>query len=391
MMNHKILLVILLALLPAVPLSAQTSDAEASQRRADVSSTDRLAFDLDAVTFLRDAEFFLPYVKGYTACGFRFTPLLRYRANARTTLRGGVMLTGVAGTEGLWKAEPVFAIDYTPRPWITLTMGTIEGSTAHLLGEPMYDPERWFFDYKEDGLQLRTTTRRWRSDTWLNWEHFLEPWTPDQERFSLGSRHEWVPLGEEQDRWYLSVPFSFLGSHRGGQFSTLDTCIETIFNEHLGIKAQLPVADRAVLRADMPFYFFQNKSPEPHTAFTHGWGCHPQLIFGFSSQSAQSWWQEPLAAGHRFELGVGYWYGHHYQSARGSYMYQSVSWFDTAFCAPERHMITVTADYEHEFEALTFVLDATAYYDPDCRKTDFVFGVILRLKQRFAITVGTNR
>ena len=389
MLDYRRISILLMTLaLAAAPLLAQTSDAASSQGRAADAQDDRLAFDLDATTFVRDAEFFLPYVKGYTACGFRLTPSLCYKANGRTRLRGGVMLTGVAGTQGLWKVEPVFAIDYTPRPWLTLTMGTIEGSTAHLLGEPMYDKERWFYDYKEDGMQVRTSTRRWQSDTWLNWEHFLEPWTADQERFTLGSRHEFVLLGEEEDRWYLSVPLAFMGSHRGGQFSTLDTCIETLFNESVGLEAQLPVADRAVLRADMPFYFFQNNSPEQHTAFSDGWGCHPRLTFSFSTQPIRSWWQRPVEAGHRFELGIGYWYGHHYQSARGSYMYQGVSWFDTAFCAPERHLLTVSVDYEHEFEAITFAIDATAYYDPDCRKADFVFGVVLRFKQRFAIPLG---
>jgi hypothetical protein len=67
-------------------------------------------------------------------------------------------------------------------------------------------------------------------DTWLHWEDLLEPWQPKQERFSLGSSHLLI-LGEGlcHGRMTVSLPLSFLGSHRGGQFSSLDTCIQSLF------------------------------------------------------------------------------------------------------------------------------------------------------------------
>ena len=54
------------------------------------------------------------------------------------------------------------------------------------------------------------------SDTWLHWEELLEPWQMTQERFTLGSSN--VMEVWNSDRAVLSVPFSFLDTHRGFAF-----------------------------------------------------------------------------------------------------------------------------------------------------------------------------
>lgn len=384
-MNRKSVILVLFVL-SVVSAKAQWDFPDPSFHRIETMSN-RLSLDIDATTFFRNAEFYLRSTKGYTASGFRLTPMMRYKINEKAQIRGGVVLTGIAGTEGFWKVQPALTIDYKPAHWMMLTMGTLDGCLHHDLGEPLYDVERWVFDNKEDGLQIQTETRHWVSDNWINWEHFLEPWTPDQERFTMGFRHmPRVRFGRD-DLFEIALPAMFFESHRGGQLSTLDTCIETLFHERVGLDFEFPVcglrepekrgatlpADH--IRIETPFYFFQNVSPSPHTEFLDGWGFYPQLTYAFRMKS------------HEVRATAGYWYGHQFLSARGSFLFQSVSCFDIWWIHPERRMVTFKFNYLHLLEGngrdngFALDIDIGAYHDIESHRTDLVFGLYLRLKK----------
>ena len=341
---------------------------------ADSDSVSHLYLDVDVTAFLRDAEYFMPFCKGYTAVAARLTPTLRYRINNRATVRGGVLLTALAGSDNRCRLEPVIAFDYSPWPWLTLTVGTLRGSLHHQLGEPMYSNERWVYAYKEDGLQLVTLTRHWESDTWLNWEHFLKPWTPDQERFTLGTRHRFTLLGSADDAWRLTVPLAFIGCHRGGQFSTLDTCIETLFNESVGLGASYE-GSLVGFDLNLPLYLFQNASPrgERYTPFENGWGLYPQAGLHFNLR--------------RLRLGFdcGYWHASRYIAPRGSYLFQSVSWHDASFAMTDRRMLTLALNLSHSYKGLRLDINAQCYYDIHLRKTDFVFGLVVAWDEKFKL------
>ena len=346
----------------------------------DSISSKHLFLDIDANAFLRDAEYFLPYTKGYTVAGYRLSPTLRYHINDRAAIRGGAMMTSVADVDGRFQVRPILSFDYQACKWMRLVMGTIYGSTNHLLGEPMYDRERWYYDYKEDGLQILTKTVHWESDTWLNWEQFLEPWTAEQERFTLGSRHEFQLLKTRNSN-YLMLPLSFVGSHRGGQFSSLDTCIETLFNESLALRWETRCLDGSFIAIEAPFYFYQNMSPEGErfTPFTNGWGLHPNL------QIQDNDFFRAKNSHNNLYLQLGYWYGDGYISPRGSYLFQSVSWHNPEFAQKIRHLCTADIAFEHEYKDFILNLNAQFYYDPDHKALDLAFGVLMHWKGSFRI------
>lgn len=346
----------------------------------DSVSAQHFYLDIDANAYLRDAEYFLPYTKGYTIAGFRISPTLRYHINDRVAIRGGAMMTSVADVDGRFQIRPILSFDYQACSWLRMVMGTLYGSNNHHLGEPLYDRERWFYDYKEDGLQILTKTAHWESDTWLNWEQFLEPWTAEQERFTLGTRHN-LQLLETHNSNYLMMTASFVGSHRGGQFSTLDTCIETLFNENVGLRWETRCLDGSFIALNAPVYFFQNMSPEGerYTPFTNGWGVHPNLQIQdnnlFASKKSQS----------KLYLQLGYWYGDSYISPRGSYLFQSVSWHNPDFSQKIRHLFTSDIAFEHEYKDFILNLNAQFYYDPDHKSLDLAIGVLMHWKGGFRI------
>lgn len=343
---------------------------------------ERLSLNLDAATFVRDAEFFMPFAKGYTAAGFWCEPTLSYFLyNNEVQIRGGVRMVGVSGTEGLYQWRPILSITYNPNSWAEFTLGTLPSrsqaqtrskqallSSRHNAGDPIYDPERWFYREQEDGMQIVTHTRYWESDTWLNWEHFLEPWTADQERFTLGSSHR-IKFSPNNNLFNVSIPMVFSGSHRGGQITTLDTCIETLFNESIGLQFDFYPTNRIstppIATVLLPCYFFQNNSHTVQTTYQQGWGFYPQVVLTKEYGNSRN----------TVSLNMGYWYGYQYYSARGSAMFNSSSPFDPYYCDPYRNMVTAKVAFQHRMPKFSFMFDAEGYYDIMLAKFDFVVGL----------------
>ena len=335
------------------------------------SDTGSLFLDIKAITFMRNAEFDMRYSKGFTVIGFRLSPNLRYIINERSSIRAGFTTTGIAGSSGLREIEPILTINYKPAPWLQLTFGTLYGSLTHQLGEPLYDINRWIYHYKEDGIQIMTHKGIWESDTWLSWENFLEPWTADQEHFILGSRHN-IKLFDIGKNGSVSMPIAFIGSHKGGSYTTLDTCIESIFNEMSGFTYR-HTFDNSTMTIDLPAFFYQNISPEPHTTFVEGWGIHPKA--GISVRNP----------GSNLSAQLGYWYGYQYIATAGNILFQSVSNFDPWHIRPYRNLVTLTMDFQHEFKRLLVAADAQFYYDTDQRDLELAIGVYMRFKQTFRL------
>ena len=339
-------------------------------------------YGVDATTFFRDAEFFLPYTKGYTATGFFLNPYLKRPIGQHAQLMVGVHLAGVAGYDGIRNWQPLVRLEYEAFPNWRIVMGSIYGTLAHGLFEPMFDRERYIYDHQEEGVQILGKLSfgpfRWQTDTWVHWEELLEPWQPTQERFTLGSNNTVTLLDVVRDESNLGVllPLSFLGSHRGGQFTSLDTCIQTLFNENVGLRFYWAKHERKSLQLDLPLFFYQDMSPTKCMAYDKGWGVWPQLTLNSPlSRQKKRWYGD-----WQMQLQAGYWYGYQFIAPRGSYLFQSISWHDAHFAVPEREMLTAKVALENRYGKLSLGLDAEFYYDLIVNKMDMALGVYMRFR-----------
>lgn len=346
----------------------------------------------DITTFLRDAAFSLPYTRGYTATGFFVSPYAQHRIGLHAQMTLGVHLAGVAGFDGfrLWK--PLVRLEYEPFQNVRWIMGSLYGGLNHRLFEPMYDRERNIYDRYEEGVQLLAEVPLGRhcslsTDTWLNWEELLEPWQMRQERFTLGSSNQLLLFVAGLDALKgisLSVPFSFLGTHCGGQFTGLDTCIQSLFNENVGLRIDMPLTQSGALALDVPFFFYQDISPEKWQPYNQGWGFWPQISYGVQLgrphdldtatryNSRGSW---------RLLAQAGYWYGCQFIAPKGSYLFQSVSWHKADLAVPEREMITGKVAIENLYTPkFSLGMDAEFYYDLYIGTLDFAFGIYMRYR-----------
>ena len=305
----------------------------------------------------------------------------------------GVHLAGVAGSDGIRQWKPLVRLEYMPHRNVRIVMGSLYGTLTHGLFEPMLDRERYIYDHYEEGMQILAQIPiagllGLTTDTWLHWEELLEPWQMTQERFTLGSSNElllWGWARITQQGVVLSVPFSFLGTHRGGQFSALDTCIESLFNENVGLRLNVSLARKSAVAVDLPMFFYQDISPRKCQSYDKGWGLWPQVSCDFPLSSCRS--IDPLedrphwCGEWKVLLQAGYWYGNQFIAPRGSYLFQSVSWHKKDFVAPEREMLTAKVGLENQYtDAFSLGLDAEFYYDLHERAMDIAFGIYLRYR-----------
>lgn len=339
---------------------------------------------VDVTTFFRDAEFFLPYTKGYTATGFFLNPYVRRSIGSNAQVTMGVHLAGVAGYEGIRKWQPLVRLEYEPHRNWRLVMGSLYGTLSHGLLEPMFDRERYIYDHQEEGIQVLGNLSfgpcRLKTDTWIHWEELLEPWQPTQERFTLGSNNDIrllaLPLGEGNGELNVRVPLSFLGCHRGGQFTALDTCIQTLFNENVGLRLSWTEQGHDMLDIDVPFFFYQDMSPTKLMAYPNGWGIWPQVSL---NEVLPQWKRSSRWRGAwRLQLQAGYWYGHQFIAPRGSYLFQSISWHNPDFATPEREMLTAKIALANAYNKLTMGLDAEFYYGLREKGLDMAVGLYMR-------------
>lgn len=336
-------------------------------------------WNVDVTTFLRDAEFSLPYTRGYTATGFFLQPTVGRRIGSQAAVTLGLHLAGVAGYDGIHSWQPLVRLELRPVEHLSLVMGSIYGALGHGLYEPMLDRERYIYDHQEEGVQLRWKLGQgrvnWMNDTWLHWEELLEPWHANQERFTMGSSNILNFCSADDDSALkLSLPFSFLGSHRGGQFTSLDTCIQSLFNESVGLRLEWMMM-QSRWTVDVPWFFYQDISPRKWMAFDNGWGFWPQLSYRRGLHFSDT------TQGGQLLASVGFWRGHQYIAPRGSYLFQSISWHKPSFSAPEREMITAKVGFERAYvENIQLGLDGEFYYDMVEKSLDLVFGLYLRYR-----------
>ncbi len=327
----------------------------------------------NVTTFARDAEYFLPYTKGYTALGFNLNPTLSYRHNRALTATIGVHLMAYAGDHThIREILPIVRLEYSPAPWIRIVGGTLYGNLCHGLYEPMLGFDRYYKSNQENGMQAFAQTKHWQSELWCNWEDFIIPGSDFQEKFTFGWVNNFKITPFADTTTAFEIPLHLMMNHRGGQFDAVkDTCLETLANIATGLSFRCETA-RTRTKVEVPFFIFSNRSDEQHihTKYQKGWGVYPQV-------SVQN--NHPK---HHWQANIGFWYGDKFISGRGSYLFQSRSYFDETFQTRYRKMATAKASYclNH-----IFGFEFQAYYDVAEKSTDYAAGIYLLFDKNFKI------
>ncbi|MBO5862830.1 MAG: hypothetical protein J6Q59_01025 [Paludibacteraceae bacterium] len=329
---------------------------------------------IDALTFARNAEYFLPYTKGYTMLGFIANPTLNYGIGHYGQITAGVHLMGAAGDDkSIMSIKPIIRLEYKPNHFVSIVGGSLYGNLNHKLYEQMYGFDRFFMENYEMGFQVLVNYKWLDADVWCNWEDFIEPGDEKQEKLTIGIRTNSRLNGN--GKAVMSIPLHIVGTHRGGQFTALkDTCLETLFNAATGLELKVYMNNQKSLDFKVPVFFSVNNSDKAHIHTIHesGWGIYPNVTYS--------------ARQNRHKIEAGYWYADRYFSPKGSYLYQTRSYFDPNFRCDERSMVVAKYYYNgNDKRRLRFGADVQCYYDLKEKKLDFAFGLYLKFHENFRI------
>lgn len=323
------------------------------------------SYSLDATTYFHNAEFNTPYATGYTYPGFYVAPTLNYSIADSATIQGGILFNCIAGTQGIYQWSPLFQISYRPLSWLQLAMGTFTSTLTHYLPEPLISQEQWFSHPVENGIRIQTNTSFWHSHTWLDWEHYLIPWTNDQEIFTFGTLHSLHLLHAATDT--LSINALLMARHHGGELTNTTAHTETIMHEMAALQWTHTTPRQEVITGQIPVFFFQNpKNPNNSTAYTHGWGLYPQLTIA-----------SPLAHHQKVHATLGYWHGFQWQAPLGNYEYFSISNYRPFVNDPHRSLLSLGLHYQKTFHQFSLHLQSNFYYDIPSHNLDYLVGIYL--------------
>jgi hypothetical protein len=162
----------------------------------------------------------------------------------------------------------------------------------------------------EKGLQYIFSKRKFKVDTWINWEHFIFKGDTQNEEFVMGISVGYQLLKAE--KWEFTIPLQNLFYHRGGQINTdliEDRKVFTMRHSALGIKLKHQLKANNDIRFSVYYLQHQSTSTPEEYYYDLGSAFLTNLEYGYKNWS----------------IGVGYWYGNKFVSPRGDDMFQSVS------------------------------------------------------------------
>ena len=146
---------------------------------------EKLFFRLENLNFAKNNEYKGEFAEGATYIGYIATPKLVYYPTSDFRIEGGIRLHKYSGLTDFPESEPVFSIHYQPEGKFSFILGTLNQDDNHHLHEALFEPERFYTDGAENGLQALFKSEHLNFDTWINWEQFIFQNDPFQEAFTF--------------------------------------------------------------------------------------------------------------------------------------------------------------------------------------------------------------
>ncbi|TCJ18736.1 hypothetical protein EPD60_02970 [Flaviaesturariibacter flavus] len=345
----------------------------------------RLSLQVDNINYLRNYEWFGNIPNSYTLLGTMLMPQLKYQVNPYFSVKGGLLLRREFGRPGLVTVEPMFTARYQKKG-LTFIMGTLEGGLNHRFVEPIYNIERFivgrmdrveFNDVtraattrNEQGLQLKIDKKRFWADWFIDWRESIV--IGDNFREQLNSGISTRTLVVDRPGVKLTVPLQALVSHYGGQISTSNMAIESLFNGAAGLSAQFPMGRGGLLRSvqtDAYYVGYKNISGNKLQLYNEGYGWLGSVLL-------KSRWN--------LDLELRYWNGNTFFGPVGLPLYNSISEKIRGFGEPERSLVFATLIYDKElFPNVSIDLRLEPYYDLKNKFLEYGYSAFLRFNKDF--------
>lgn len=326
---------------------------------------------LNNINFVRNNEYSNPIIEGYTLIGYFLQPEIIYKADEKVAVSLGANLLSYSGTDRFSKIKPVFSTSFSFSDSTFFRIGTLTGSDEHRLQDPHFNRERLYTNYAGDGLQFRTTGKRYFSDTWLSWENFIFRGDNKREILTAGESFRYA-LPSIARIINIEVPFQVLIKHYGGQISDYDEQVDTYLNMAIGIRAGIDAGKSGDGKAGIECMYFSGNSLTKNSPW--------EINQGYAG------WYKLFGACKNASIEAGYWHSDNYYAPEGNFIFSSVSDHIENLVISERSLITESFNLTlpwKDFLEFTFAFDG--FYDTDLRRFDNAMTLHLRFGKLFRI------
>lgn len=338
--------------------------------RHDSLLTRSLYVRLNSTAYFKNAEYRNAFVTGESLIGIMFDPSLEYHPDRKTTFRAGAHLLKYHGEDTFDRYAPAITLQYDASDHLSMVFGTLYGTVNHSLPEPVMDFRYYLADNYENGVQFLWSYPQFRSDVWLNWEQFLKPGDPFQEKFTAGTNSSFLLWST--DLFHVSAPFSAVFRHRGGESDATNLPAVTQLNVTEGLRLNWtfnhPFLNSVWLSQDY-LQYLQIHLRDPN-GIPNGTGSYSRVAVSTKIGTFEA----------------GYWRSHNFIAPHGMPIFQSVSQKDSSVVVPDREMLVLKYQLEVKFkDYLKFIARFEPYYHYDTRRLDHSWSIYLIFDDEFLL------
>ena len=335
------------------------------------SSKGNLYFDFEATGFLKNNESTADRIDGFTGIGHMMQPRLSYFLQDNVQLQFGVFALQYASEERLNQVLPIFNISIKSSEKSTFTIGNIRSTSFHNLEEPLLNYDRFYQDNTEYGLQYLFNSERFVSDTWLDWQVFIEEGDSEQEVFNVGSVNNIILSKTDHS---LKLPLQLLLFHRGGEIDTSDEGVQSILNMAIGLNYSYALNEHLHFGSESLYHYFNGiqlpESGANQLPVSKGYALHQKLYMQSKS----------------LDVKFSYWYANDFFAPMGERLYFNA--FDASLATSNNIHEMLTAKFiwhKKLFENMDIHIRWDAYYDMNNESLSHAASLFVRINECFLL------
>ncbi len=350
-------------LLTLFVFQSQAQEKGLLQQPISEAPKESIQFSFDDLSFIKDNEYFNLIADGYTLFGNKLDANFTYQKADKYQVSLGVVALKYYGMDDFIKILPSISLQYKQGN-SRFYFGRLDTKDMHHLPEPIYAFERKLDNRSvENGLQHIYHSKYCHTDTWLEWEHFIQKGDAQRERLNFGQTTTFRFPVKSFD---IVIPLSLYLMHRGGQINqhapTTEVANAVVFaNASAGLRLEKNIIKNKISISYQYLLHSINSENTEEWIYRNGHAHWLQIDY-----NTKGW-----------QYNFGYWQAHQFVGIKGDDMYQSVSRRTEIFVddlghplpvfqahtEPDRNLFTARVSYSYQLDKqLNFSLVADGFY-----------------------------
>ncbi len=347
------------------------NEAFKTDRNINPEDSNKLYFKIENNNFFKNNEYFGKNEEGLTDLGFLFKPKFIYYPSHNTKIEAGVHFLKFSGKNDFTQTYPIFSFQANICKGFDILLGSLYSGYNHELIEPLYKSERHFEKNYENGIQIMTNLKRFKSDLWIDWEKFIFTGDPYKEEFSIGTSNKIYITVPEAD-FVISIPLQGIASHKGGQVTADTNHLQSLVNGAGGLSLEYKLKTDLIHSFGLNGYAlsYADVSPYPVLPYIQGYGIYSDV------------WVNAKC----LNFNAGYWYGKYFIAPRGEELFQSISIINILNKTPVNQILFTKVGFKKEVYKDIFVeLRFEGYYEMQDKNFDYSYGLHIIFNRNFFI------